>query len=132
MIENNKTRENINDLNISEEEEGEEKENSDKKKKLKVYKFHILHHNGVLNALKKNGINANQVFKENQDLITDLIKFREYNNKTKPFKKSISEVSNQNFKNKNNSKNIQMQRIIFAIKNFKFKMEIRHPQIKKV
>ena len=132
MIENNKTRENINDLNISEEEEGEEKENSDKKKKLKVYKFHILHHNGVLNALKKNGINANQVFKENQDLITDLIKLSEYNNKTKTFKKSISEVSNQNFKNKNNSKNIQMQRIIFAIKNFKFKMEIRHPQIKKV
>ena len=104
MIENNKTRENINDLNISEEEEKEEKDNSDKKKKLKTYKFHIFHHNGILNALKKNGINANQVFKENQDLITDLIKFSDYNNKTKPFKKSISEVSNQNFKNKNNSK----------------------------
>jgi len=104
MIENNKTRENINDLNISEEEEREEKDNSDKKRKLKTYKFHILHHNGVLNVLKKNGINTNQIFKENEDLITDLIKLNEHNNKTKPFKKSISEISSQNYKNKNNSK----------------------------
>ena len=104
MIENNKTRENINDLNISEEEEREEKDNSDEKKKLKTYKFHILHHNGILNVLKKNGINANQIFKENEDLITDLIKLNEHNNKTKPFKKSISEISYQNYKNKNNSK----------------------------
>ena len=118
MIENNKTRENINDLNISEEEEREEKDNSNKKKKLKTYKFHILHHNGILNALKKNGINANQVFKENQDLITDLIKFSEYNNKTKPFKKSISEVSNQNFKNKNNSKKYSNATNYFCNKKF--------------
>ena len=109
MIENNKTRENINDsnynnLNISEEEEKEEKDNSDKKKKLKTYKFHILHHNGILNALKKNGINANQIFNQNEDLITDLMKISEQNNKIKSFKKSKSEVFNQNYKNKNNSK----------------------------
>ena len=127
MNENNKTRDNnindsnYNNLNISEEEEKEEKDNSDKKKKLKRYKFHILHHNGILNVLKKNGINANQIFNQNEDLITDLMKINEQNNKTKFFKKSNSEVFNQNYKNKNNFKKYSNATNYFCNKKYQAK-----------
>ena len=87
-----------NNLNNSIEEGREEKEIKNKKNTIKTYKFHMLHHNGLLNTLKKTGININSInniFNKNESLFIELLK----NNNENFLKKSFSEINIQNNKN---------------------------------
>lgn len=93
-----------NNLNNSyEEENNEEKGIKDIKKTIKTYKFHMFHHNGLLEKLKKNGINPNsidEIFKKNASLLIEFLK----NNNENTLKKSFSEINilnNKNIGNKN-------------------------------
>ena len=110
MNEDSKSRENYyndnyyNNYNYSNEEEKEEREIKEKKKTLKTYKYHMLHHNGLLTELKKNGVNINSfdnIINKNEDLFIDLLK----NNEQNCLKKSLSEMFYQNNNiNKNENK----------------------------
>ena len=108
MNENNKSRINLNDLNNSNIDEKQSKEYKVKKKRFEIYKFHMLHHNGLLETLKNNGnINiVNNTFNRNEGIFSESMKNNEENNK-QYFKKSFSEISIHNYKkltNKNDSK----------------------------
>ena len=102
MNEFSKKKESYNDvyynLNNSNDEDKEDNENINKKKTLKKYKFHMLHHNGLLKTLKKNGIDINlvdNIFNKNEALFIELLK----NNDQNDIKKSLSEIFFQNNKN---------------------------------
>ena len=93
-----------NNLNNSyEEEKDEEQEIKGLKKTIKTYKFHMLHHNGLLAKLKKIGINPNsidEICNKNESLLIEFLK----NNDENTLKKSFSELSllnNKNIINKN-------------------------------
>lgn len=98
----------MNDLfnNNSNEDEKEDEKELNKKKTLKTYKFHMLHHNGLLKTLKKNGIDINSindVFNNNDSLFIELLK----SNNENMLKKSVSEINlqnNKNITNQNSSK----------------------------
>ena len=93
-----------NNLNNSNEDDKEEEKEINKKKTLKTYKFHMLHHNGLLNTLKKSGIDINTInnaFNKDESLFIELIK----NNNETMLKKSLSEINLQINKN-NISKNV--------------------------
>ena len=93
-----------NNLNNSYEDDKEEEKEINKKKTLKTYKFHMLHHNGLLTTLKKSGIDINSInnaFNKNESLFIELLK----NNNESMLKKSLSEINLQINKN-NISKNV--------------------------
>ena len=90
MIPKNKEKPNINELQFINnfnivDENNNKKENSNpfpKKQNFKRYKFHIFHHNNLLNQIKSMGIDMNlmdNILNTNNGLIFELLKNNEIN-----------------------------------------------------
>ena len=81
-----------------------------KKKIFKRYKFHMFHHNNVLNQIKSTGIDMNlmdNVLNSNDALIIQLLKNNDENAVRKNIGKAFSELIKSNSKtNENNALNI--------------------------
>ena len=104
MIPKNKEKQNINELQFINnfnivDENNNKKENSNpfpKKQNFKRYKFHIFHHNNLLNQIKSMGIDMNlmdNILNTNNGLIFELLKNNEINPiRNHNMKKSFSEI----------------------------------------
>ena len=81
-----------------------------KKKSFKRYKFHMFHHNNVLNQIKSTGIDMNlmdNVLNSNDALILQLLKNNDESAVRRNISKAFSELIKSNSKkNENNALNI--------------------------
>ena len=104
-----------------------------KRKNFKRYKFHMFHHNNVLNQIKSTGIDMNlmdNVLNSNDSLILQLLKNNDENAVKKSLSKAFSEIIKSNSKtNQNNAVNIIQSYYEDYIKKSKLNIKKEKTQI---